>query len=152
MEDEFWNHEIDALLENQEDDQSTPEIKYYYLCAVRLRAKENMTSELYLDSVISYTTEDIMKANLARGMVENELIITTMKEALEAVGLTRMNGELFGFDLRVKANMLTVHKFICDSSMDEEYIDMYIRSANFCESSRKKLQEARVGRGIKRRQ
>jgi hypothetical protein len=145
MDNDYWNYEIDTLLlADHEDDQITPEIKYYYLCAVRSKVKENMTSELYLDSVLSYTTADIKQAALARGMVENELIITTVREAVEAVGLKSMSEKIYGFDMRVKVNMLTVHKFVCDSPMDEDDLDIYIRSANFCESSRKKLQEARV--------
>lgn len=138
-----WNYKLDTLLlADQGPDQQLP-IKYYYLCAVRSKVKKDMTSELYLDSVLSFTTVDIAQAKIARDMVENKLWKTTVTEALEATGLNQLSGEIWSFDLRARSNMLTVHKFICDSPMAEDDIDMFIRSANYCDSARKILQESR---------
>ncbi len=140
-----WNYKLDTLLlADQGPDQELPKIKYYYMCAVRSKVKKDMTSELYLDSVLSFTTVDIAQAHLARAMVKNELWKTTITEALEATGLSQLSSEIWGFDLRARANMLTVHKFICNTPMAEDDIDMFIRSANYCDSARKKLQESRV--------
>lgn len=140
-----WNYKLDTLLlADQGPYQELSDVKYYYLCAVRLKPKKDMTSEFYLDSILSFNTIDIAQAALARGMAENELVPTTVTEALAATGLTKLSGEIYGFHLRARANMSTVHKFICDSPMAEDDIDTYIRSANFCDSARKKLQESRV--------
>jgi len=119
--------------------------KYYYIIGVRGRVGRNMLPTLSCDFVLKYTTEEIEKVDIAKAMVENELFPTSASEAVDAVELSSLNCSLKAMSLRVRMNPdISVHKFVSDYELEDEWFDMYIKTANMCEDTRKKLIESRI--------
>lgn len=113
---------------------------YYYILGVRaVTNRETMTTHLERDFLITYTDDDVKDRNLAKAMVDNEMVKTTPEEAVDAVGLSRIGAEIHGAKLRMKFNPITAHQFKTEEPWDKEFFDIFLKGCEYCEDSRKKL-------------
>ena len=119
-------------------------VEYFYIFGVRSDLNKNLESELSLDFLIEYTSEDIKKKEIAQAMVENEMLPTSKKEAIEALNLTHLASALLICKVRSRCESLSLHKFKTTFLLTRKDLNNYIQSANKCEDSRKKLVEARI--------
>jgi len=119
--------------------------RYFYIVGVRMRMNRQMEPEYNCDFVIGYNTKDIMRTELAQMMSANKLCPTSRKDAVEAVDLSNLNATLNAVSLRVRFNPeITVHKFHSDFPIEEEWFDMYIKSASVCKDVKQKLIESKM--------
>lgn len=122
------------------------EAKYYYIIGVKRMLPRDISkpTKLVCDFVIEHTEDDVKKIKLAKGMVDNELCPTSQDKAIKAVGARYLVEMLQAVKLRANANQLTVHKFKSEFRIEEEWFDIFVETANFCEDTRKKLKDAQI--------
>jgi hypothetical protein len=118
---------------------------YYYIFGVRAQpATSDTPGKLSMDFLIDYTDDDIEKVELAKLMINNEILKTSKDEAVEACGLSRFSHDLFGASIRARVNMLSVHKIKSDFKMDDEMISTWVESCNYDKVAKQKLKEAEI--------
>lgn len=118
---------------------------YYYIFGVRAQpATSDTPGKLSMDFLINYTDDDIEKVELAKLMIDNQILKTSNEEAVEACGLSRFGYDLYAASMRAKANMLSVHKIKSDFKMDDEMLSMWVDSCNYDKVAKQKLKEAEI--------
>ena len=119
--------------------------KYYYIFGVRI---ENTNfkdrGKLSLDFMIDYNSDDIENADLAKDMVDNEMIPTSSNEAIKAVGLIHLASTIYGSQFTARANNLSVHKMNTNFKITREDLHIWVDCCNHDEISLKKLEESKI--------
>lgn len=125
--------------------QKAEDTKFYYIVGVRTKTTIEMEIKFNCDFVLGYTPEDIKKTTLARAMIDNKMVCTSAEEAIQAAGLSPLSSSLHALGLRVRANPeITVHKFVTDFPVEDEWFDMFIKMASVCKDTREKLIESKI--------
>jgi len=125
--------------------QKAEDTKFYYIVGVRTKTTKEMEIKFNCDFVLGYMPEDIKKTTLAQAMINNEMVCTSPVDAIQAVGLSPLSTSLHALGLRVRANPeITVHKFVTDFPVEDEWFDMFIKMASVCEDTREKLIESKI--------
>lgn len=134
---------IDKLINSETLQDLKEGFTHFYIVGVRIEM-EGMKPKLALDFVIEYTADHVRELLTASQMITNELLKTTLQEAVDAVGMKWFAKELQAAKLRSRANQCTAHKFKCRCPMGREDLKMFVDIANISDHSRKKLEESKI--------
>jgi hypothetical protein len=119
---------------------------YHYLIGLRVNERKSLEEgELiyHVDSVFSYTEEDVENVRLTIEAVKNEMWPTTDEEAAKTFGVSGLLTGLGGLLMRARQNNLTVCHFYSNIDLDHEWFDIFFRTNNK-EYLSKKIKEAKV--------
>ena len=118
---------------------------YHWIFGVRtISSIEKKESDLSLDFAIPYTSKDFNNFELAKIMSDNEILKTSTNEALGVYGLNNLAESINMGMLRAKVNSMTVHHLYTEFQMNRDELEMWVKSCNFSESSRRKLIESKI--------
>jgi len=120
------------------------EFEYFYIFGVRSETTKDLRSELCLDFLIEYTSEDLENKELAKIMIENKMLPTSTEEAINAMGLNHLSAAIHCSKIRSRYERLSVHQFKSTFPMTREDLSDYVKSSNNCEYSRKKLIDSKI--------
>ena len=121
------------------------EFEYHYIFGVRI---ENTglrdRGKLSLDFMIDYDSNDIENLMLAMDMINNEIIKSTRKEAIEAFGLSSLCASLNASVYMKNANNLSVHHLTTTCEMTREDLGIWVDCCNHDNTSLRKLEDSQI--------
>lgn len=119
---------------------------HHYLIGLRVNDYKSLEEGkliYHVDSVLSYTEEDVENVKLTIEALKNKMWPTTDEEAAKAFGTSGLLSNLGGLLFRARQNNLTVCHFYSESNLDNEWFDIFFRTNNK-EYLAKKIREAKV--------
>lgn len=120
------------------------EFKYYTLVGVNLSRGKDMIPKFSRDFLMRWTTNEKESASLAQEMIKNKLFETTEKEAVNAVGLSEAY-DIQGIKMRLRfCPEITAHLYETDFVLTDDWLDILIDSANYCDYGKKQLAESQI--------
>lgn len=123
-----------------------PKFKHHYLIGVVIT---NMVSsnpgrfQLKYGPVY-YTNDDIDLVAKAIGLSKDKLFKTSTEEAMKVHDCEELVVTISAMIASARANSATIHHFVTEEKVDEEWFETLVESANFVESSRRLLFESRI--------
>lgn len=119
--------------------------KYYTLFGVSIKKNKNLTTSLERDFILRWSSNERESAELAVQMMNNKIFKTSEREALDSVGLNFEALNINGIRSRMRfCPEISAHLFETDFVMTNKDVDIMIKAANVCDSSRELLVSAKV--------
>lgn len=123
-----------------------PKLPHHYFIAVAVRQmNSSKPGEMFLKYRPFYLHHSqIEKFQDVALLVQDRLFKTTQKEALMMHGLYETATSFAMFRLSSSVNQCTVHHFSSENEIEEEWFEVFIKSANISKSAKEQLFNARV--------
>ncbi len=117
--------------------------KYFYIIGVR-SIRNKMDTKLSLDFMIEYNDIDVKNCKIAKFMTSNQLLKTTIKDAIESNQLLQLQHELHIAKLRSNANNLTTHKFKTTIQWLRGDFEKLVELSNISNEIKNQLEESMI--------
>ena len=118
---------------------------YHYIVGVATRnMRSSKPGEIFMKYLLKFTNEEIVRVRDAVRLSHDKLFPTTQKEALIITDTSQLVYSLSAMLRSASANDATLHHFSSDMEMDDEDLEMVVKAANYSESSKEQLMQAKI--------
>jgi len=124
-----------------------PKLFHHYIIAVGVYAATagKKAGKMFLKyRPIHFTNDDVESMQHAYMLSQDKLFKTTNSEAVKVVGCEMLSSEISGVKLAATANQCTLHHFSSQYEMDEEALEIIVKSANNSDYFKEKLRTSRI--------
>ena len=123
-----------------------PKLPHHYFIAVGIRQMNSSNpGEMFLKYRPFYLHHSqIEKFRDVSLLIQDKLFKTTQKEALLMHGLYDVASTFSAFRLASSVNQCTIHHFSSENEIEEEWFEVFVKSANISKSTKEQLFDARV--------
>jgi hypothetical protein len=106
--------------------------------------KSDKPGEMYMKYLLKFTNEEVTRVRDAVRLSRDRLFPTTQKEALIVTDTSDLVYSLSAMFRSASVNDATLHHFSSDVEFTDEDLEMIVKAANYSESSKEQLMQARI--------
>lgn len=118
---------------------------YHYIVGVASKTmKSDNPGEMYMKYLLKFTNEEVTRVRDAVRLSRDRLFPTTQKEALIVTDTSELVYSLSAMLRSASVNDATLHHFSSDVEFTDEDLEMIVKAANYSESSKEQLMQARI--------
>lgn len=123
-----------------------PKLPHHYFIAVGIKPiQDKNPGELFLKYRPFYIHHSqIEKMKNAAILAQDKLFPTTSVEALKIFGVHTLVRTFNSFRLAATVNLCSLFHFSSDFEIDEEWFETFVKSANKCKTTKRKLFDAKI--------
>jgi hypothetical protein len=133
------------------DLKADPSLPHHYIIGVAMHSMKSgpdLRGKMFLKyGPVYFNHKDIENVRDAAMMSVDKVFKTTSKEATEMFDCGNLTGTITGLKLAAYANQATLHHFSSEFEFEnpDELFGMLVESANISDSTRRQLDEAKIG-------
>ncbi|MCF8019865.1 MAG: hypothetical protein K9L62_10740 [Vallitaleaceae bacterium] len=133
------------------DLKADPSLPHHYIIGVAMHSMKSgpdLRGKMFLKyGSVYFNHKDIDNVRNAAMMSVDKVFKTTSKEATEMFECQELSSAITGLKIAAYANQATLHHFSSEFEFDnpDEVFESFVKSANISESTRRQLDEARIG-------